>query len=224
MVPGGLGECTWLRSERGTLRGMPTRTPRAAAKPKAGARRLPISTAGGISSGAVEKATGRSWDQWLAILDRFDVRKNGHAAAAEFVHDRHKCPPWWSQMVVVGYEQVRGLRKKHQTKSGYSVSASRVMAVPMVRLWKAWTDPKSRTWLPDAKFTIRKATPMKSVRITWIDGQTHVEAMFYDKSKSGVAKSQVAVQHNKLKTAAAGKKMKAYWGGALDRLREKLES
>ncbi|CAG0979737.1 hypothetical protein PHYC_01700 [Phycisphaerales bacterium] len=183
-----------------------------------------VSKAGGISTAAVEKATGRTWDQWLAILDRFDVRKNGHAAAAEFVHVRHKCPPWWSQMVVVGYEQERGLREKHQTKAGYSVSASRVIAAPMERLWKAWTDPKSRTWLPGAKFTIRKATPMKSIRITWVDGETNVEAMFYDKSKGAVSKSQVAVQHNKLKTAAAAKRMKAFWGEALDRLRESLET
>lgn len=182
-----------------------------------------VDKAGGISSAAVEDATGRTWDQWLAVLDRFDVRRHGHAAAAEFVHSRHKCPPWWSQMVVVGYEQVRGLRRKHETARGYSVSASRVIGVPMARLWKAWTDRRSRAWLPDDAFTIRKATPMKSIRITWIDGESSVEAMFYDKSRNGTAKSQVAVQHGKLKTAAAGRKMKAYWGAALDRLRDSLE-
>jgi hypothetical protein len=39
------------------------------------------------------------------------------------------------------------------------------------------------------------------MRITWPDGRTSVEVMFYEKGK---AKCQVTVQHKKLSTAAAG--------------------
>ena len=75
-------------------------------------------------------------------------------------------------------------------------------------------------WLPDPQFTVRKATPGKSMRITWVDGRTSVEANFYAK---GLGRSQVAVQHNKLPDAAAGKRMKAYWAEALEQLKAAVE-
>jgi len=48
-----------------------------------------------------------------------------------------------------------------------------------------------------------------------------VEVGFYPK---GARKSQVAVQHNKLPDAKAAARMKTYWAGALDRLKELVES
>ena len=82
--------------------------------------------------------------------------------------------------------------------------------------------PTARTsrWLADPAFIVRKATRPKSLRITWVDGVTNVEANFYAK---GAAKARVSVQHSKLPDADAAARMKAYWGEALDRLRKLLE-
>jgi len=184
-------------------------------------RNITTSRAEGISDAAVRKATGKDRAQWFKILDAFDVKKNGHAAAATHLHDEHACPPWWSQMVVVEYERERGLRVKHQVSDGFSVSASRVMNVPIARLYKAWQGKAVAAWLPDPGFAVRTRTANKSMRITWVDGKTHVEANFYAK---GEGKSQVTVQHNKLKTEAAAKKMKKYWGEAMDRLKGLMEA
>ena len=68
--------------------------------------------------------------------------------------------------------------------------------------------------------TIRKATPNKSLRITWNDGKSSLEINFYSKDDD---KSQVVVQHSKLPDAKSSAKMKAYWAKALDRLRASLE-
>jgi hypothetical protein len=57
------------------------------------------------------------------------------------------------------------------------------------------------------------------MRITWGDG-TNVDVNFLAK---GAAKSQVAVEHDKLPNAAAVAKMKALWGKALDSLKARLE-
>jgi hypothetical protein len=117
-------------------------------------------------------------------------------------------------MVTVLYERDRGHRAKHQRPDGYSISASRTVAVPLPRLYQAWGDKQAGQWLKSEPFTVRKATKDRSMRITWPDG-TNLEVMFYPK---GAGKSQVTVQHSKLKSAAAGEKLKKYWAGALDTL------
>ena len=48
-------------------------------------------------------------------------------AMAELLHEKYSVPGWWSQMVTVGYEQARGLRVKHQKKSGFEISATRTI-------------------------------------------------------------------------------------------------
>lgn len=201
------------------------RKPRPGAPP--GAR--PGGRPGGISSAAVLKATGHPWDHWLAVLDAFDVRSNGHKAAAEFLSRQYAVGDWWSQMIVVGYEQARGLREKHQKTDGYSVSVSRVIDATQARAFEAWSDDARRSaWLPGASITIRKATPHKSLRITWIAGEgaakdarpTSVEVNIYAK---GDSRCQVSVEHNKLASAADVEKMRAYWTRVVEALKALLE-
>lgn len=179
---------------------------------------------GGISDAAVLKATGRGWKEWFRVLRTFGVKNNGHKAAAAFVHDEHKCPPWWSQMVVVAFEQATGLREALQKSDGFSASSSRTMAAPLSKVYRAWRENARAAWLPDPGVRVRKSTPNKSMRMTWVDCKTSVEVNFYSKAgKDGMPKSQVTVQHNKLTSAAQARKMKAYWGAALDALRDQLE-
>ena len=75
------------------------------------------------------------------------------------------------------------------------------------------------TWLGETDLEVRKATPNKSMRVTWKDKKTSLEINFYPK---GTGKSQVVVQHSKLSTASAAAKMKSYWAKALDRLRDAI--
>jgi len=182
----------------------------------------------GISDAAVLKATGRTWEQWLAILDRFDAKKHGHKAAAAHIHQAHDCAPWWSQMVVVAYEQARGLRVKHQTAAGFSVSATRVIAAPISKAFTAVTDPKRRaSWLPGVKLESRKATARKYARFLFVSGArlsgepTPLDMNFVSK---GAARCQIAVQHSRLRTKRDAARMKAFWADAADRLKAKLEA
>ena len=172
-----------------------------------------------MSDEAVKAATGKTWPQWFQALDKAGARMMPHRDIALHLHNIHKCPGWWSQMVAVGYERERGLRETHQKCDGsYAASASRTLHVPVGILYKAWTDAKAlRRWLPDP-FEVRKATSSKSLRITWPDG-SHVDVYFWIK---GPSKSQVSLDHRKLKDARAVAKQKAYWSRALDRLEERL--
>ena len=123
-------------------------------------------------------------------------------------------------MIAVGYEQERGLRAKHERPDGYAISRSKTIAVPLDELFEAVEDAKQRRrWLKET-ITIRKATPHKSMRITWSDEKTTVEVNFYAK---GDKKSQITVQHTKLSSAREGERLKAFWSEALERLREMVE-
>jgi uncharacterized protein YndB with AHSA1/START domain len=174
----------------------------------------------GIGSVAVQAKTGKGWAAWFKVLDQHGCRKMKHKEIAALLHDELGCPSWWSQMVANGYEQFHGLRQKHETPSGYQISRSKTLPVPAAKLFAAWFDPKGRRhWLMDSGITIRKATPNKSLRITWVDGKTNVEVHFYPK---GADKCQVVVQHDKLPSAKAGERMKAYWNTALERLGDAL--
>lgn len=175
----------------------------------------------GMASEAVERATGKGWDAWFALLDEAGAARMAHKDIAALLHERHGVPGWWSQMVTVGYERARGLREVHQKADGFSASVSRVIAAPVEDLFRAFAEADRRQkWLgcPEERFTITKATPPKSVRIACGDG-TRVEVNLYAK---GAGKSQTQVQHNKLKGAADVEKAKAFWSGALDRLRTML--
>jgi hypothetical protein len=171
-----------------------------------------------ISDDAVQSKTGRTWNEWFGILDAAGARELGHQEIVA-VLGRHEVGPWWQQMVTVHYEQARGMREKHQTASGFTANASRTLAIPVDRLFEAWSDEAfRRRWLP-AEMTIRKATPDKSLRISWGDG-TNVDVGFFPK---GEAKSQVAVEHAKLPDAEAVTRAKAYWKQALGRLQAIFE-
>jgi uncharacterized protein YndB with AHSA1/START domain len=174
----------------------------------------------GISDEAVRRATGRTWPEWCAALDRAGAKKLDHKGIVAIVEGRFGVGPWWGQMVTVGYEQRRGLRAAHETPAGFQVSGSRTLPVPLSAIYGAWTRAaRRREWLEDDGIMIRKATRNKSLRVTWVDGRTSVEVNFYAK---GRGKGQVAVQHRKLSSAKEAARMKRYWRRQLDRLEAML--
>lgn len=174
-----------------------------------------------ISDEAVQAKTGKNWESWFRILDAAGAQRMGHSEIARYLHEQHEVEDWWCQMVTVTYEQARGLREKHQRPDGYSVSASRTVRLPVETLFQAWEDEASRRrWLSEDGLTVRKVNPPKSIRITWSDGKTSLEIYF---TPMGESKAQVAVQHSKLPDRDAAARMKEYWGGILDRMREVLE-
>jgi len=63
-----------------------------------------------ISDNKVQEKTGKNWKQWFKILDRLDVKSNGHRFAAMTLFNQHHLSPWWSQAVTIRYEWERGLR------------------------------------------------------------------------------------------------------------------
>jgi hypothetical protein len=172
-----------------------------------------------VGDEAVKKATGRNWAAWCQALDAAGAQTLPHSDIARLVFERFRVGPWWAQMVTVGYEQARGLRVAHQRPDGFSVSATKTLAAGTERVYAAWNvDAERNRWL-GTNLKVRSATPPKSIRLAGSDGLSQIVVMLHAKG----AKTQVAVEHNKLKDTAEVARMKSYWKSALERLRSAVE-
>lgn len=173
----------------------------------------------GMSDAAVLAKTGKNWEQWFKILDAAGAASLPHKQIAILLSEKYGVGDWWSQTVTVGYERARGLRAKHETARGFVANRSKTLPVPLEALFAAWHDPRlRRKWMSENGFVIRKATPCKSMRVTWTD-DTNLEVHFYAKGK---AKSQVVIQHSKLASAAQVERSKTFWGRRLEALAKVL--
>ena len=172
----------------------------------------------GMSDAAIMKKTGRTWAEWVGVLDGARAAEKPHREIATFVSSLGT-PDWWSQTVTVGYERIRGLRERGQQRDGrYEASKSRTFAVPIERLFDAFAkDRTRRRWL-GTTMTVRSAAPLKRMRIV-CDDNTIVQLGFTAK---GPAKSAVAVQHQKLPSKSAADATKQAWAERFDRLGQLL--
>jgi hypothetical protein len=175
-----------------------------------------------IGDEAVRAKTGKTWSQWFAILDKTGAKEMSHKEITAFLYEMQKLPSWWGQMVAVGYEQSRGLRKVHETTAGFQTSIGKTIGASLSTLYRAWKDGKVRDrWLPRAPMTLCKATTNKSIRIAWDGDISNMDVRFYSKGRD---KSQVVIDQVKLKSAAEVQRVKKFWGEKLQNLQRMLEA
>ena len=167
--------------------------------------------------------TGKSWDEWFAVLDRWGAVERPHTEIARWVNQEHGVDGWWAQGVTVAYEQARGLRAPGQRRGGlFEVNASKTVAVPVDRLYQAFADPALRErWLPGAIVEVRTAQAARSIRANWDDGSTRLVVNF---TARGDSKSQVALVHERIPDAATADKLKAWWRERVAVLKQVLEA
>jgi hypothetical protein len=170
----------------------------------------------------INQATGRKWDHWFAILDRWGARDRKHGEIARFLTEMHGVENWWAQTITVGYERARGLRLKYQQADGFTISATKTIAVPVDALFEAFVNARNRKkWLRDGTMSVRTSQPGRSARFNWEDGSTRVNVGFIDK---GPAKSTVALAHERLADADEAETTRALWKKRLAELKSFLES
>jgi hypothetical protein len=176
----------------------------------------------GMADATIAARTGCTWERWVDALDHVGAHEWVHRDIARYVHEKYKVPDWWTQAVTVGYERIKGLRAIGQRRGGgYEASKSKVFAVPVARLYRAFHDPRTRRrWLGANRLAVRTATAEKSMRIAWPDG-TAVDLYFVAK---GAGRSQLAIQHRKLADKASADRMKEWWAERLAALAGLLQS
>jgi uncharacterized protein YndB with AHSA1/START domain len=119
------------------------------------------------------------------------------------------------QSITVEYELARGKRKPHEMLDGFQISKSRTFPVSADILYQAWLNTDIRKyWMSDTNFVIRSSTENKTLRITWVDRISHLDVYLYPKKE----KTQLTINHKKLKNNEQAEKMKVYWGIQFDQL------
>ena len=174
-----------------------------------------------ISDESVKKATGKTWSEWFSILNKAGAKKMEHKTVAELLYKRYGLSLWWSQMVTVQFEQEIKGRKRHETATGYQISKSITLDSSIAKIFHSINSPIKRViWLKDPGIIITKSNKDKSIRAKWVDGKTNIEVQLYLKDDF---KTQVVVQHNKLRSAKEAEQMKKYWSKQLSNLKKYLE-
>jgi hypothetical protein len=175
------------------------------------------------SDDVIRANTGRAWDEWFVLLDAWGAAGRPHPEIARWLVEEHGVGGWWAQGVTVAYEQARGLRAPGQRRGGlFEVNATRTVAVPVERLYKAFADPTLRErWLPGAAVEVRTARQARSIRANWDDGSTRLVIAF---TARGEAKSQVALTHERVPDAGTADKLKAFWRERMAALKQLLEA
>ena len=98
-----------------------------------------------LSDESVKKATGCDWSKWVFVLDKAGGKEMSHPELVAYIREKYKTPGWWTQMVAVGYERIRGLRAQGQMRSGdWSVTKSKTINVPGEALRRLQQRPNPR--------------------------------------------------------------------------------
>jgi hypothetical protein len=175
-----------------------------------------------MSDATIRSKTGRGWEAWFDLLDDWGAAERPRADAVRWLADEHGIEGWNAAAVTVNYQRARGLRAVGEHADGFTVTASKTIAVPVDRLYEAFVDEDARArWLPAAQLSVRTATRPKSARFDWGDGPSRVVVAFVAK---GEAKSSAALAHERLPDADEAERMKAFWRDGVAALKEQLEA
>ena len=190
-----------------------------------------------ISDEAVSKATGKNWKHWFQVLDKFDVKNNGHKAAALFLFDKCGVPGWWSQMITVEYERERGLRKVGERPDGFEISASKTIAAPVSKVFSAWANAdKLNRWFTTGavqqfktggtysnnnhdKGVFKRIVLNRTIKFTW-DNENHCPGtmVMVEFTPKPDGRTVVRITHSRIKSLKEAEGMKTGWKWALDSL------
>jgi hypothetical protein len=170
-----------------------------------------------MSDAAIKKGSGKTWDEWFALLDAWGGNEKTHAEIARYISEELGVDGWWAQGVTVGYERARGRRVVNQTSAGFVANVSKTFSMPVRVLYDAFAFSAIRdAWMEPGTLHLRSSQKNRSARFdVLIKPDTRLEVWFTDK---GPEKSSAALQHVKLESADDLVPWKAFWKARLERL------
>jgi hypothetical protein len=167
----------------------------------------------GISPQSIEKATGRSWDEWLALFDSIGASSLTHKEITTKLIEMGITIPWWTQMATVAYEQHIGRRVPGQLCDGkFAVSVNKTLNGTMDDAITLWAAAAAK---PDATAGVEivrgpevtQTEKWRYWRAALADG-TRLNVNVYEKSPG---KAALSVQHEKLESEDLVELWRAHW-------------
>ncbi len=160
------------------------------------------------SEDAVQAATGRSWDDWCDLIDKWPGSSNGHAGIASYLQAEHGVDAWWAQGITVGFERITGLRLPHQMPDGtFSAGKSQTLRVDASLLRVMLLDKEGRRDLfPGRATELRSKATSKAISLSLGPGV----AQFRIEPKAD-GKTKISIIHSRLPTLDDVAEWKFYW-------------
>ena len=176
---------------------------------------------------AVERATNRTWDDWLRYMDSIDAKNLSHHEIAtkvlEELDGKIDNLGWWAQAVSVAYEQYVGRRIPGQRPDGtFQTSVSKSTNLGMKALMDKWVSFAAGDNDVLALIAADARVSGTEKRITWrTKARDGSDIRITSEPKKDGTASIIAVQMG-LQTHDLNMEAKAKWSSILQRFLEGL--
>lgn len=171
----------------------------------------------------IEAATGRGWEQWVALLEASGARELTHrqivAIVSSELNGAVDSADWWSQGITVAYEQHIGRRAPGQRNDGsYEVSVTKLIPGSKKNVFALWCEAYEHSTAFDGKPIENVRTSVTPVRLYW-------RCDFADGSRLAVAveqrtptKALISATHTKLSSDNDKNNWQRFWHDKLGKL------
>lgn len=195
-----------------------------------------------ITDAAAKAATGRTLNEWFALLDDAPAPQLGRKGVNDFLFKTHQVDAWWTTTLAAEYERARGMTEKDGRPRGYAICVTKNIKAPAARVSEAFTTPgvlsrflgagahadgkEGGAWSDGDGHhgTFSKLAGGKTVRFSWKDTASGNESLVDLKitEKSGV--SSLVLNHERIQDRGEADGLRTAWGQALATLKSLLEA
>ena len=172
---------------------------------------------------SIEAATGRTWSEWVALLNYAGAQAMEHKAIAEFVHDELKgkldSAGWWAQGVAVAYEQEIGRRRPGQSNDGsFETSVTKTVLGSKEDVLALWVEAHGEAKDFNGEIVHNVRASVTPVRCYWRCSLGDGSSLSIATEQKGPAKAMITATHSKLASEAAKDEWRHYWKELISRL------
>lgn len=201
-----------------------------------------IEKIGIISNKSILKNTGKTWLEWVELLNKHGAMNMSHKEIVKLLKTRYKQNLWWQQQVAISYDIYVGKRIEGQNSKGkYSTSPVKTIHKSASKVWKFITSAQGqKIWLGEfANFSLDKGASFevdggyygevrtilknKRLRLKWIESETEKKSYLQIHVVArGANKCMLVFQHDEIATAREKDKFKNQWKEALEQIAKAL--
>lgn len=186
----------------------------------------------------IKKHTGKTWDQWIVILDRAGGEKLKYRDLV-IALKKYKLSPWWQAGIPMHYQMYKGVRVEGRNEKGkWATTSTKTYNISQKKMWDflkseagiaVWLKPMSKfEFIKGQNFEVeggvygelRTMKAPQRARFKWSDldwdKHSYVQLIVIKRPKD---KCIVGFMHESLSTGRARLQMKEHWLRVLEEIK-----
>ncbi len=173
-----------------------------------------------LTDEAVEKTTGKGWNEWFTILGQKTDGSFSHKDIAKLLMDQYQVDGWWAQSITVEYERHLGKRQVGQVKDGtFQTAVSKTLPGDLDQVFSLWLNAardvkEFNSILLAGKPAISKSEKWRYWRVDLADGSKVTITV----GKKSEEKSILTFSTEKLKDQDEIEQWKEFWKDYIKKL------